>query len=135
MFNLHPTLKKDLKFIGDLTLSAVYQLPSSDNPWLVLVPKVNSITEWFELSTDQQLTLTKEVNFLAEFLKQEFAADKINIGALGNIVPQLHIHIIARFKNDKSWPGSIWGSKFNQYSNILEQTELKVKNKIKSWSN
>lgn len=113
-FEIHPQLEKDLHYMKTLELSRLYLLPDSDNPWVVLVPEVSHITEWHELSEEQQLKLCREIDLMSRMLKEKFSPDKINIGALGNMVPQLHIHIIARFKDDKAWPGSIWGTEWGQ---------------------
>ncbi len=114
MFELHPQLKKDLLFIKDKELSSFFLLPNSENPWLVLVPKLNNITEWFQLNPQQQNILCQEITLASTVLNNEFNCDKINIGALGNMVPQLHIHIIARYKSDKAWPGALWGHSLNK---------------------
>ena len=114
-FYPHKKLSENLEELLDLTLSKLYLLPDSNNPWAVLVPKRMKkdgafVKEIHELSNDDQITLIKEITNISEFMESEFAADKMNVGALGNMVPQLHIHIIARFKNDKAWPGAIWGT-------------------------
>ena len=110
-FSLHKTLEKDLVFVKELTLSSLFILPDEENPWAVLVPKRPDIKEIHELSEKDQVTLMKEITLVSSAMQEEFSADKMNIGALGNMVPQLHIHIICRFKNDRAWPGAIWGTK------------------------
>ena len=81
----------------------------SNYPWFILVPKRNNISEIYELSRAEQSILISEISFVSKVVKQNILPDKINIGALGNIVSQLHIHIVARFKADISWPDPIWG--------------------------
>lgn len=110
-FELHPQLEKDLILLGDLGLSKMMLMPDSDNPWIILVPRVDKITEYFQLSESEQNKLNHEMNSVSSFMHYAFEADKINIGMLGNMVPQLHIHIICRYRDDKAWPGSIWGVK------------------------
>lgn len=78
-------------------------------PWLILVPQVADIREIFELSSKDQQQFLRESSWVSERLSKHFNADKINIGALGNMVPQLHIHHIARYQNDAAWPGPVWG--------------------------
>ena len=97
------------------------QMPDSDNPWFVLIPRVDSTKEWHHLSMDNQIELVSEINTISSFLEDQFSPDKINIGSLGNIVPQLHVHIIARFKEDKAWPGTIWGSRASKNMDTLNK--------------
>lgn len=78
-------------------------------PWLVLVPKQAGLREWYQLAPTDQQALLALVNRCAELLQQLTAADKINIGALGNLVPQLHVHVVARRRQDPCWPGPVWG--------------------------
>ncbi len=119
MFKLHPQLKNDLIPIGKFSLSQLFLLPDSDNPWVVLVPEVEATKEWHHLSIEAQTSLQSEINLVSEFFEKKFTPDKINIGSLGNMVPQLHIHIIGRFKDDKAWPGAIWGTKAGSDQEIL----------------
>ncbi len=133
MFTLHPQLEKDTDLIGDLNLCQVRLLPDSQNPWVVLIPKRKDIKEIFELSKDDQRSLITEISLLSKELFLEFSADKINTGALGNMVPQLHIHIICRYKNDRAWPGSIWGSecgKDQEKIKSIAKSVLKVLHRI-----
>jgi len=94
--------------IYDSTLSEVRLKNNSDYPWIILIPRVENITEIFQLSENQQLELMNEISHLSACMKKFFNPDKINVGALGNIISQLHVHIIARFKHDLSWPQSVW---------------------------
>lgn len=109
MFELHPQLDKDCLLIDELTLCSVLLLNDSNYPWLVLVPRRDNIREMFELSVADQAQLTRESSAVAAMMAQHFTADKMNVAALGNIVPQLHIHHIARYTNDIAWPGPVWG--------------------------
>lgn len=127
MFQLHPQLKKDTIHITSLELCDVLLMNDSQYPWLILVPRQEDITEIYQLSEQQQQLLMRESSRVSQAMQQLFNADKMNVAALGNMVPQLHIHHIARFKNDTAWPGPIWGvSPAQAYSEQLlaERTEL-----------
>ena len=78
-------------------------------PWLILVPRIDGATEWHDLFTDQRQDIDMEVSYLAGLMKQVTECEKVNIASLGNIVRQLHIHIIARGPGDANWPGPVWG--------------------------
>lgn len=125
-FQLHERLKNDLIEIKDLELSKLMLLPDSENPWCVLVPKRNDIKELHHLESDDQNILLEEINTVSKILEKEFSPDKLNVGALGNMVPQLHIHIICRYKNDRSWPGSIWGTAAEIDKVKLEDIKTKI---------
>lgn len=95
--------------LGQFELCQALLMNDQQYPWLILVPMVNDIREAFELSEAQQKQLMQESNFVSKALSEGFDADKMNQAALGNMVPQLHIHHIARFKSDAAWPGPVWG--------------------------
>lgn len=125
MFELHPQLAADGIVIGDFPLSRLLLLNDSQYPWFVLVPRRQGITEMFELSEADQLQLHQEVMTLGRGLKHAFAADKMNIAALGNMVSQLHVHIIVRYRDDPAWPAPIWGkSPAVPYSEDARQQRL-----------
>ncbi len=109
-FELDKQLERDCVFIKDLDLSRLLLFNDSNYPWLILVPKLRNKIEFFELSTKEQQILSQEIHDLSLLLKQLYKADKINIATLGNQVKQLHIHIIARFKNDPAWPNPVWNA-------------------------
>ena len=109
MFKLHERLENDTIELGEFDLCKVLLSNDSNYPWVILVPKKDDIKEIHDLTEDEQQTLMKEISRVSHFVKEEFDADKVNIGALGNLVPQLHIHVVARYKDDVSWPGPIWG--------------------------
>lgn len=94
-------------------------------PWFILVPEIAQIREIYQLSKDQRAQLQEESCFLSEQISQLFNADKMNIAAIGNLVPQLHIHHVVRYRNDKAWPAPIWG-KFSPvpYSNEQRQQRM-----------
>jgi len=109
MFTLHPQLEKDAIVMGDLPLSRLLLLNDSRYPWFVLVPRRENITEIYQLSEADQQQLLLESSRLGRLMMEGFNGDKLNIGALGNLVPQLHLHHIVRYKNDEAWPGPVWG--------------------------
>jgi diadenosine tetraphosphate (Ap4A) HIT family hydrolase len=108
-FQLHPQLEKDCITIGKLSLSRLLLMNDSQFPWFILVPEVESIAEIFQLNKQQQGILIEESSTLAERLNMLYKADKINIAAIGNLVPQLHVHHVVRYSTDKAWPAPIWG--------------------------
>ncbi|CZT33892.1 HIT domain-containing protein [Rhizobium sp. 9140] len=108
-FDLDPRLARDSDLVAHLDLCQLRLSRDARWPWLILIPERNAISETFELSPDEQATLSHETNRVAAALKQVTGATKINIGALGNIVRQLHVHIVARTEGDANWPGPIWG--------------------------
>jgi diadenosine tetraphosphate (Ap4A) HIT family hydrolase len=110
MFELHPRLAADTLVLGDLPLCRVLLAKESQYPWLILVPKVAGLREIHHLTTGQQQQLMQESCAVAALMEQSLNPDKINVAALGNLVPQLHLHHVARFSGDKAWPGPIWGA-------------------------
>ncbi|WP_339671624.1 HIT domain-containing protein [Dasania marina] len=109
MFELHPQLAKDCVWLGDFALCRVLLNRDNHYPWLILVPRREDISEIFQLSGQDQQQLLQESSELSACLMRYFNADKMNVAALGNMVPQLHIHYIARFKADIAWPNPVWG--------------------------
>ncbi len=109
MFKLDPRIQQDSTFLVDLTLCQVRLQNDCRYPWLVLLPRVNQLTEVYELSQQQQAQLIEESSIVSEALKVSTGCKKINVANLGNVVSQLHWHVVARFENDLTWPGPIWG--------------------------
>ena len=109
-FELDSRLAADSLFVADGPLSQVRLMDDARWPWLVLVPRVQGASEWIDLDGDQQRLLLAEINQISRHLKQKPNVTKLNIGALGNIVRQLHVHLIGRFEGDAAWPGPVWGS-------------------------
>ena len=107
-FNLHPRLQQDCHRLGDSDSSLLLLLNNACYPWFIIVPKVTQ-NELYLLDTFVQQELLSQVNHLSGFLKDELCVDKINMGAIGNLVPQLHIHVIGRRQDDPAWPGVVWG--------------------------
>jgi len=109
MFDLHPQLAADTAKVADLRLCRVLLMKDARYPWLILTPRKNGLTEIHHLPSKERALLMEEIAFCAQTIETLFAPDKINIGALGNLVPQLHIHIIGRRTDDPAWPGPVWG--------------------------
>lgn len=108
-FNLDERLENDSALITRIGLCQLRLMDDSRWPWLILVPQRPDVSELFELRPLDQAMLTFETNLVAETLKTVTAAAKINVAAIGNIVRQLHVHVIARYENDANWPGPVWG--------------------------
>jgi len=108
-WSLHPQLVRDTIELGDLALSRVLIIKDANYPWLLLVPRRPDIVELIDLNEVEQAQLMVEIARTARALKVVTECDKLNIAALGNAVPQLHVHVIARRKTDKAWPKPVWG--------------------------
>ncbi len=109
-FELDTRLAADSVLIADGPLSQIRLMNDDRFPWVVLVPRVAGAGEWIDLDGNQQRLLLAEINQVSRHLKQKPNVTKLNIGALGNIVPQLHIHLVGRHEGDAAWPGPVWGS-------------------------
>jgi diadenosine tetraphosphate (Ap4A) HIT family hydrolase len=109
MAELHPQLQKDCLLIGRFALCQLLLMRDANYPWFILVPDREGISEIFELSEEDQGQLLRESSQLAAILAERFRADKLNIAALGNLVPQLHIHHVVRYREDAAWPAPVWG--------------------------
>ncbi len=109
MFALAPELSRDTLTLGEMPLSTLLLMNDARYPWFILVPRREAISEVFQLEASDQAQLWREATLLAERLKEGFVADKMNIATLGNMVPQLHVHVIARTRGDDAWPGPVWG--------------------------
>jgi diadenosine tetraphosphate (Ap4A) HIT family hydrolase len=108
-FSLHPRLSADTVLVVDWTLSRVLAMNDARYPWLILVPRRDAVREIFDLNTADRATLMEEIARASEGLKKLTRAAKINIGALGNMVSQFHVHVVARSPDDAAWPGPVWG--------------------------
>ena len=109
MFALDPRLQQDTLPIGDFPLCRLLLSNDSNYPWFILVPRRENISELFQLDDMDQQQLWKETTALAETLKDSFDADKLNVATLGNVVSQLHMHVIVRKRDDVAWPAPVWG--------------------------
>ena len=116
VFQLHERLARDSFPVTDLPLCHVRLMDNKLFPWLLLIPQVGDACEWIDLSREQQHQLSDEIAVVSHILQALVTPDKLNIGALGNQVPQLHIHLIARYKGDKAWPNPVWGGPAESYS-------------------
>lgn len=108
-FTLDPRLQADTHFIASLSLCDVLLMNDTRFPWLILVPRIARATEIVDLDDPLKATLWREVDQAALQLRALTSCEKLNIGALGNIVRQLHIHVIGRYTGDAAWPGPVWG--------------------------
>lgn len=109
-FTLHPTLARDTVEVVRLPLCRVLLMRDRRFPWLILVPERDAVREIHELDAADRSRLIEETARASRVLSGLVRPDKINVGALGNVVPQLHVHVVARFATDVAWPGPVWGS-------------------------
>ena len=109
MFELHPVLAKDTTLVTSLPLCRVLLMNDARYPWLILVPQREEVREIHHLAPDDQRLLFQEIVQASEIIEALYTPDKVNVGALGNLVAQLHVHVIARYKDDFAWPGPVWG--------------------------
>jgi len=124
---LDKRLEKDCVLLAQSKLNYLLLNKDANFPWVILVPKQENISELFELSEEDQVQLTLETNQIASRLKKAFQADKMNVAAIGNVVSQLHVHVVARFKLDAVWPKPIWGAieaKTYEEKQLKNTTEL-----------
>ena len=132
MEKISKSFLKDSYFITDLNLCTIRLIDNSKFPWIILIPKRKNTTDIFQLKKKDQNLLMKEIVFTSKVMKKTFKAFNLNIEKIGNVVSQLHIHIIARSKKDSSWPLSVWVVKKKIYSKIaLEKTILRIKKAFK----
>jgi diadenosine tetraphosphate (Ap4A) HIT family hydrolase len=108
-FQLDSRLAADTIPVGDLALSSVLLLNDARFPWFVLVPRVEGASELTDLSEEHSARLMREIRIATRVMMDLAKPDKVNVGALGNIVTQLHVHVIGRFRSDPAWPGPVWG--------------------------
>jgi diadenosine tetraphosphate (Ap4A) HIT family hydrolase len=108
-FSLHPQLANDCFELAELPLCKLLLCNDSAYPWFILVPKIDNITDIYQLNWQEQQQLLNESSLLSELLMQVFSGDKMNVAALGNVVEQLHVHHVVRYRKDASWPKPIWG--------------------------
>jgi diadenosine tetraphosphate (Ap4A) HIT family hydrolase len=108
-FVLHQQLAADGLFLADWPLCRVLRMNEATYPWLILVPRLTDTQEIVDLSAADRMRLMDEIAWASQALKDLRRPDKINVGALGNLVPQLHVHVLGRFKDDPAWPKPVWG--------------------------
>lgn len=129
VFTLHPRLAADTVELARWPMCRVLLMNDANYPWLILVPQKPDLRELHHLSPENQATLMAEVSRAARALETVYTPTKINVAALGNVVEQLHVHVIARFADDAAWPGPIWGKvPVAPYDDdALRQTTAKLK--------
>lgn len=129
MFVLDTRLEQDTVSIGDFRLCRLLLMNDSSYPWFILVPRLEEVSEVFQLSTADQKLLWEEVTALAEIVKDTFGADKMNVATLGNVVAQLHVHVIGRRLDDATWPAPVWG---RQPAVLYSEEQIHaIRNKLK----
>ena len=132
MNKINKNFLKSSYHVKDLKLCSIRLHDNLKFPWLILIPRRKNITDMSELNSKDQILLMKEIIYVSKIVKKLFKTSKLNIEKIGNIVPQLHIHIIARYKKDSSWPLSVWVVGGKKYSKIeLEKIISKIRKVIK----
>jgi diadenosine tetraphosphate (Ap4A) HIT family hydrolase len=127
MFTLDSRLQQDTLPLGDFPLCRLLLMNDAQYPWFILVPRREALSELFQLDAEEQRALWQETTQLAETLKDTFAADKMNIATLGNVVSQLHMHVIVRRRDDAAWPAPVWGKHPPQPYSAVQVAALKDK--------
>ena len=132
MNKINKNFLKSSHFIADLKLCNIRLIDNEKFPWIILIPKRKNITDISELNSKDQILLIKEIVYVSKIIKKIFKTSKLNVEKIGNIVPQLHIHIIARKKKDSSWPLSVWVVKGKPYPvKVLDRVIKKIRLAIK----
>lgn len=124
-FIVDPVIEQNSIFIKNLGLSALFLKNDKENPWFILVPRKVGAIELLDLTHEEQSILMEETTMIQEFLISHYKPHKLNIGSLGNIVQQLHLHVIARYPTDRAWPGPIWGTRTTEEFDLLEIENIK----------
>ncbi|MHA1569623.1 MAG: HIT domain-containing protein [Alphaproteobacteria bacterium] len=123
-FRLDPCLQQDCRQLGQFPLCRLLLMRDAGYPWFILVPARPGITEIYQLAAADQQQLLRESSLLAEVLARQFRADKINIAALGNVVAQLHVHHVVRYRGDPAWPAPVWGHAPTQTYTPVAEAEV-----------
>ena len=137
IFPLDYRLDKDSIKLGYLSNTVVLLMNNSLVPWIILVPSTDSIDEFDLLERDKQILLLDQINLISRFIRKQFQFDKLNIATIGNVVRQMHIHIVARSEDDYCWPNVVWGTKSckpwteDEASNIAQQLAAFLPNDFK----
>ena len=131
-FELDVRLAGDCLILGELDCSLLLLMNNALVPWFILVP-VTKATEIYQLPGEQQQQLLKEIDLLSHFINSEFAIEKLNVAAIGNIVKQLHVHIVGRHSSDYCWPGVVWGAEQSEpYSDVeIKRIKASLKSRLK----
>ncbi len=109
-WRLDPQLERDTAAVGDLPLSRALLMADANYPWLILVPRCGGASEIVDLGPQDRAALLDEITLASQALRRVTSCDKLNVAAIGNVVAQLHIHIVARFRSDATWPRPVWGA-------------------------
>ena len=126
-FLLNEQIEEDSIFIDDLPLCKFLLMNDSNYPWFLLVPRIDNIKELYDLSEGDRAQLDFETVEVSKFIQSSFKPEKINIASLGNIVSQFHVHIVARYTDDISWPDPVWGKRpYNEYKGNQSEGLLKL---------
>jgi len=132
MYRINKKFLKSSHHITELKLCSIRLYDNSKFPWIILIPKRKNINDISDLNSKDQLLLMKEIVYSSKVMKKLFKTSKLNVEKVGNIVPQLHIHIIARYKKDSSWPLSVWVVKGKTYSaKVLKDVVNKIRIALK----
>lgn len=131
VFALDQRLQQDTLVIGDFPLCRLLLSNDANYPWFILVPRIKDISEVFQLDVANQHALWQETTALAQWLNEGFGADKMNIGALGNVVSQLHVHVIVRKRDDAAWPAPVWGK--HPARPYTEEQVAAVRARLREW--
>jgi diadenosine tetraphosphate (Ap4A) HIT family hydrolase len=126
-FQLNSRLEADTVFVADWPLSRLLLMDDARYPWLILVPRRAELSEIHDLGHAERMVLIEEIARAAKGLKALTGAAKINVGALGNVVPQLHVHVVARHPGDAAWPGPVWGQGTAVFYEAAERDALLVR--------
>ena len=131
-FKIDKKFLKSSHHIIELKLCSIRLHDNSKFPWVILIPKRNKITDISDLNSKDQILLMKEIVYVSKIMKKLFKTSKLNVEKIGNIVPQLHVHIIARSKKDSSWPLSVWVVKGKTYTDkVLKKIVKKIRVSLK----
>jgi len=122
---LHEQLQKDCVVIGRFKLCLLLLMNDKNYPWFILVPAREHIREIYQLPQQDRIRLIEESSLFAELLQQHYQAEKLNIAAIGNLVPQLHVHHVVRYSNDPAWPAPVWGKHPPQRYSVEEIDDIR----------
>lgn len=124
-FELHPRLAADTFYLGDFSLCQLLLMNDARYPWFILVPRKGQLTELYHLTEEDRVKYINETSLLSQKVMDAYSGHKLNVATLGNIVPQLHIHHVVRFREDDAWPGPVWGvGEREEYSESLLKERL-----------
>ncbi|MGE6527922.1 HIT family protein [Pseudomonas sp. NPDC077382] len=130
MFVLDERLQQDTVTLGNFPLCRLLLMNDASYPWFILVPRREEVSELFQLDPADQQLLWREATALAEIVKDTFGADKMNVATLGNVVSQLHVHVIARRRGDAAWPAPVWGFQSTKPYGEAQLTGIRQKLKL-----